>query len=180
MSNWKQDTGSLDLEEILKEFGAGEPEVEPEVLAEESDVEVPAVEEPVAEVPAAEEPVVETPTAEVPEAEAPAGESASEESVEEASVDTPEEAVTGDTLRLVDLRQITIPAEPETEIARDSETVRLDTQTIVEAAETRGRRNCFRGKGRGNRSPRPHCLQSQGKAAGAEAQAGGRTRAPLL
>ena len=136
MSNWKQDTGSLDLEEILKEFGAGEPEVEPEVLAEESDVEVPAVEEPVAEVPAAEEPVVETPTAEVPEAEAPAGESASEESVEEASVDTPEEAVTGDTLRLDDLRQIAIPAEPETEIARDSETVRLDTQTIVEAAET--------------------------------------------
>ena len=136
MSNWKQDTGSLDLEEILKEFGAGEPEVEPEVLAEESDVEVPAVEEPVAEVPAAEEPVVETPTVEVPEAEAPAGESASEESVEEASVDTPEEAVTGDTLRLDDLRQITIPAEPETEIARDSETVRLDTQTIVDAAET--------------------------------------------
>ena len=127
MSNWKQDTGSLDLEEILKEFGAGEPEVEADIPAEETVTEVPAAEEAVEEVPAVEETMEEVPVEEA---------AVVDESKEEDAVDAPEEAVTGDTLRLDDLRQITIPAEPETEIARDSETVRLDTQTIVEAAET--------------------------------------------
>jgi len=125
MNNWKQDTGSLDLEEILKEFGAEEPET-------------PAPEQ-AADLPAddffavdflAEEPVAEEPAAEEPTAEAPAEASAVEEPAEAAKQD-----VTGDTLRLDDLRQIVIPAEPEAEIVRDAETVRLDTQAIAEAAE---------------------------------------------
>ena len=126
MSNWKQDTGSLDLEEILKEFGAGEPEVEADIPAEETVTEVPAAEEAVEEVPAVEETMEEVPVEEA---------AVVDESKEEDAVDAPEEAVTGDTLRLDDLRQITVPAEPEAEIVRDAETVRLNTQDIAEAAE---------------------------------------------
>ena len=83
MKNWKQDTGSLDLEEILKEFGGG--------VTEKSDpapLETPEMpelideiqEEPAAPVQAAEEkPAEEAAAKEVPAEEAPAEEAPAEE-----------------------------------------------------------------------------------------------------
>ena len=110
MNDWKQDTGSLDLEEILKEFGNGEP-----VEAEVSEIPEPAAEEPTeaaAEVsaePAAEEPEKNDAPAEPP-------------------------AVTSDTLRLDDLAQITEAAAPaEKDVT--SETIRLDAAAVTAATE---------------------------------------------
>lgn len=110
MNDWKQDTGSLDLEEILKEFGNGEPSE-----AEVSEIPEPAAEEPTeaaAEVsaePAAEEPEKNDAPAEPP-------------------------AVTSDTLRLDDLAQITEAAAPaEKDVT--SETIRLDAAAVTAAAE---------------------------------------------
>ena len=110
MNDWKQDTGSLDLEEILKEFGNGEP-----AEAEVSEIPEPAAEEPTeaaAEVsaePAAEEPEKNDAPAEPP-------------------------AVTSDTLRLDDLAQITEAAAPaEKDVT--SETIRLDAAAVTAAAE---------------------------------------------
>ena len=106
MNDWKQDTGSLDLEEILKEFGDGET-----VEAEVSEIPEPAAEA------AAQSP-----------AEAP-----QPEETEEAEVPAEKNTVTSDTLRLDDLAQITeAAAHAEKDVT--SETIRLDAAAVTAAA----------------------------------------------
>ena len=106
MNDWKQDTGTLDLEEILKEFGDGET----------MDAEVSEIPEPAAEA-AAQSP------AEAPQIE----------ETEEAEVPAEKNTVTSDTLRLDDLAQITEAAAP-TEKDVTSETIRLDAAAVTAAA----------------------------------------------
>jgi len=118
MNNWKQDTGSLDLEAILKEFGGGESDPLPE-LSESADAEFP-------------EAPVEAMDAPAEAAEAPA-EAPAEEAVEAA--EAPEAGgVPEDTIRLDDLAQI---AEAAAEKAANvtSETIRLDPEQTAAAAE---------------------------------------------
>ena len=120
MKDWKQDTGSLDLEDILKEFGAAEAGEEP------SDAEVqPPAEEATRDEPAAAEP--EADPAEAPqilEEPADAGEA---EPVKEASV-------TDDTLRLDDLSQITETTAPKNADVT-SDTVRLDPAEVEQVLQ---------------------------------------------
>ena len=106
MNDWKQDTGTLDLEEILKEFGDGET-----AAAEVSEIPEPAAEA------AAQSP-----------AEAP-----QPEETEEAEVPAEKNTVTSDTLRLDDLAQITeAAAHAEKDVT--SETIRLDAAAVTAAA----------------------------------------------
>ena len=101
MNDFKQDTGDLDLEAILKEFHFDE---EPETVAETD------------ELPAAQELPAEN--------EAPA-EAAPEEAPSEAAAAVETSSVTDDTVRLDDLAQISEKDEPkETDVT--SETVRLN------------------------------------------------------
>ena len=106
MNDWKQDTGALDLEEILKEFGDGET-----AAAEVSEIPEPAAEA------AAQSP------AEAPQIE----------ETEEAEVPAEKNTVTSDTLRLDDLAQITeAAAHAEKDVT--SETIRLDAAAVTAAA----------------------------------------------
>ena len=106
MNDWKQDTGALDLEEILKEFGDGET-----AAAEVSEIPEPAAEA------AAQSP------AEAPQIE----------ETEEAEVPAEKNTVTSDTLRLDDLAQITeAAAVGEKDVT--SETIRLDAAAVTAAA----------------------------------------------
>ncbi|MBR5616725.1 MAG: hypothetical protein IKW50_00940 [Oscillospiraceae bacterium] len=106
MNDWKQDTGSLDLEEILKEFGDGET----------AEAEVSEIPEPAAEA----------------AAQAPA-EAPQPEETEKDEVPAKKNTVTSDTLRLDDLAQITEAAAPaEKDVT--SETIRLDAAAVTAAA----------------------------------------------
>ena len=106
MNDWKQDTGTLDLEEIMKEFGDGET-----AAAEVSEIPEPAAEA------AAQSP-----------AEAP-----QPEETEKAEVPAEKNTVTSDTLRLDDLAQITeAAAHAEKDVT--SETIRLDAAAVTAAA----------------------------------------------
>ena len=118
MKNWKQDTGSLDLEEILKEFGGG--------VTEKSDpapLETPEMpelidkiqEEPAAPVQAAEE---------KPAEEAPAEEAVAEEAP----------AVTEDTIRLDNLAQIEEVSPPHNADVT-TETIRLELPVEEKTSE---------------------------------------------
>ena len=125
MNDWKQDTGSLSLEDILKEFGGPQEDCAPE--ASETELSIPEETADAAEASAAGGEAAEAaPPAEEAE-DAPAGtESAAEASAFE------------DTLRLDDLKQITETAAPK-EADVTSDTVRLDpdetAKALQEAAE---------------------------------------------
>ena len=125
MNDLKQDTGELNLEDILKEFGAMEETDEVEASEmQELEAEEPAEIKDAAELESAE---VDVESTAVSEEAAPA--------VEEAA-STPEEAkestVTDDTIRLDDLAKI---AEEEKSAEADvtSETIRLDLSEIEKA-----------------------------------------------
>ncbi len=126
MKDWKQDTGSLDLEDILKEFGAAETGEEPAV----SETQPLAAEEATQDEPSA----VAEPETVPAEADGPVEDTAPIEAEPAA-----ESAVTDDTLRLDDLRQITETTPPK-EADVTSDTVRLDPaeteKALQEAAES--------------------------------------------
>lgn len=106
MNDWKQDTGSLDLEEILKEFGDGKT----------AEAEVSEIPEPASDA----------------AAQAPA-EAPQPEETEKAEVPAEKNTVTSDTLRLDDLAQITeAAAHAEKDVT--SETIRLDAAAVTAAA----------------------------------------------
>ena len=143
MNDWKQDTGSLNLEDILKEFGAPEEDTEPAASQmQELEADIPAiVEEPAAvdepaatEEPAEAEEPVET---EEPAAEESAAADA-EDTPQQEDVPAPEAAevtvstVSDDTLRLDDLANIvaeTKVSEPDV----TSDTIRLDPAEVAAA-----------------------------------------------
>ena len=125
MNDLKQDTGELNLEDILKEFGGMDEDPEAEV----SEMQPLEAEEPTEVKDAAE--------IEPTEANAEAAESSDEAApVSEEAASAPEEAkestVSDDTIRLDDLAKI---AEEEKAAVADvtSETIRLDLSDIEEA-----------------------------------------------
>ena len=124
MNDLKQDTGELNLEDILKEFGAMDEDPEVEVS------EMQPLE--------AEEPAEVKDTAEIEPAEANAevAESSDEAApVSEEAASAPEEAkestVSDDTIRLDDLAKIAEEKSAEADVT--SETIRLDPSEIAEA-----------------------------------------------
>lgn len=118
MNDWKQDTGSLDLEEILKEFGNGEP-----AEAEVSEIPEPAAEEPEKNDAPAEPPAVTSDTlrlddlAQITEAAAPA-----------------EKDVTSETIRL-DAAAVTAAAEETAETEKGEENTAEETAENAEETE---------------------------------------------
>lgn len=132
MNDWKQDTGSLNLEDILKEFGAPEEDTEPvasQMQALEEDVPAATEEPAAAEEPAAvEEPAAaEEPVPSVAE-DAPVRETAPAPEATEAETST----VSDDTLRLDDLANIVVEtkaSEPDV----TSDTIRLDPAEVAAA-----------------------------------------------
>ena len=118
MNDWKQDTGSLDLEEILKEFGNGEP-----AEAEVSEIPEPAAEEPEKNDAPAEPPAVTSDTlrlddlAQITEAAAPA-----------------EKDVTSETIRL-DAAAVTAAAEETAEMEKGEENTAEETAEKAEETE---------------------------------------------
>ena len=124
MNDLKQDTGELNLEDILKEFGAMDEDPEVEV----SEMQPLEAEEP-AEVKDAAE-------IEPAEANAEAAESSDEAApVSEEAASAPEEAkestVSDDTIRLDDLAKIAEEKSAEADVT--SETIRLDPSEIAKA-----------------------------------------------
>ena len=123
MNDLKQDTGELNLEDILKEFGAMDEDTEAEVS------EMQALE---AEEPAEVENTAEVEPAEMESAEANTENAASAEEAEPAPEETAKEStVSDDTIRLDDLAKIAEEKSAEADVT--SETIRLDPSEIEEA-----------------------------------------------
>jgi len=120
MKDWKQDTGSLDLEDILKEFGAAEDAS-------------PAAEQaqklPMPELSSDDEAIQEEVVEAAPEEVAPAEEAPVSDAFPEK-----ESSVTDDTLRLDDLSQITETTAPK-DADVTSDTVRLDPAEVEQALQ---------------------------------------------